>query len=456
MLRTTSGLGATLLLAVVILTMPEGAQSRGTAGGGVGLAAAGERAAHVRHLQAPRSGLRDPGGRRENAPSLGHKSAHQVRGRLLSRRHRLPPAAPFRGGPNGAVANGVLIRPGSPGRAAGCEGCAHADAGFIAWYGPVFWPYAFDDIFTYAFWPVDYAGYDGPFWTRAYTDTIDGAFGTVGNADVGMAAVPVHTEHLWPKAGFSGRSRAGVRGFKGQSREFARICGQRYPGVTSWPIERIRRMVREKNIQRQLAQLASAATEGATMLHAACRAEVPASPIDRIEGEQARLEAIVQAVAVVRPRVAAFWTTLSDDQRARFDWLGEGFAATTRGPDSASVVDGAGWSPTPVCLDGRAPADQKALAWIDGVVQPTGGQRRLLADLRDANARAAQALRSNCATALPRTPPERLNLLAQRLDAMLDAVDIERRALVSFYGSLTKAQQARLNGNACEAGCPGK
>ena len=26
-------------------------------------------------------------------------------------------------------------------------------AGFVAWYGPVFWPYAYSDIFDYVFWP---------------------------------------------------------------------------------------------------------------------------------------------------------------------------------------------------------------------------------------------------------------------------------------------------------------
>ena len=46
-------------------------------------------------------------------------------------------------------------------------------AGFVGWYGPVFWPYAYSDIFDYAFWP---GGYDDGYWDYAYDDFIDGLF----------------------------------------------------------------------------------------------------------------------------------------------------------------------------------------------------------------------------------------------------------------------------------------
>jgi hypothetical protein len=46
-------------------------------------------------------------------------------------------------------------------------------AGFVAWYGPVFWPYAYSDIFDYAFWP---GGYDDGYWDYAYDGFVDGLF----------------------------------------------------------------------------------------------------------------------------------------------------------------------------------------------------------------------------------------------------------------------------------------
>ena len=47
--------------------------------------------------------------------------------------------------------------------------------------GPVFWPYAYSDIFDYAFWPN---GYDDGYLAYAYDDFFDGVFwGEVGPPD---------------------------------------------------------------------------------------------------------------------------------------------------------------------------------------------------------------------------------------------------------------------------------
>ena len=46
-------------------------------------------------------------------------------------------------------------------------------AAFVPWYGPVFWPYAYSDVFDYAFWP---SGYDDGYWAYAYDDFFDGVF----------------------------------------------------------------------------------------------------------------------------------------------------------------------------------------------------------------------------------------------------------------------------------------
>ena len=46
-------------------------------------------------------------------------------------------------------------------------------AAFVAWLGPVFWPYAYSDIFEYTFWPY---GYDPGYWAYAYDDFVDTVF----------------------------------------------------------------------------------------------------------------------------------------------------------------------------------------------------------------------------------------------------------------------------------------
>ena len=44
---------------------------------------------------------------------------------------------------------------------------------FVAWLGPVFWPYAYSDIFDYTFW--SYA-YEPGYWAYAYDDFVDTVF----------------------------------------------------------------------------------------------------------------------------------------------------------------------------------------------------------------------------------------------------------------------------------------
>ena len=46
-------------------------------------------------------------------------------------------------------------------------------AAFVAWAGPVFWPFVYTDLFYYAFWPT---AYDDGYWAYAYDDLVDGTF----------------------------------------------------------------------------------------------------------------------------------------------------------------------------------------------------------------------------------------------------------------------------------------
>jgi hypothetical protein len=45
---------------------------------------------------------------------------------------------------------------------------------FIGWAGPLFWPYAYNDVIDYTFYPYPY----DTFWPYAYDDVYDGMFGT--------------------------------------------------------------------------------------------------------------------------------------------------------------------------------------------------------------------------------------------------------------------------------------
>jgi hypothetical protein len=82
---------------------------------------------------------------------------------------------------------------------------------------------------------------------------------------------------------------------------------------------------------------------------------------------------------------------------------------------------------------------------IAQTVEPDDAQRGLLNDLKDANAKALDALKAACPTALPSTPTGRIEAMRQRLEAMLTAVSTVRPALEKFYGSLNDEQKARFD-----------
>ena len=100
----------------------------------------------------------------------------------------------------------------------------HHRAGFVGWYGPVFWPYAYSDIFDYAFWPD---GYDTGYWDYAYDDFFDGLFW----GEQGPPAEYVYAEPDGAPSASSGPrvSYAGVQ----------ELCNEPGSGVTAWPFAEI-------------------------------------------------------------------------------------------------------------------------------------------------------------------------------------------------------------------------
>ncbi len=56
----------------------------------------------------------------------------------------------------------------------------HRNGGF-GWVGPVFWPFAYNDFYDYAFWG---APYDDGFWGYGYPDLYAGIFGPYGYDDL--------------------------------------------------------------------------------------------------------------------------------------------------------------------------------------------------------------------------------------------------------------------------------
>jgi hypothetical protein len=77
-------------------------------------------------------------------------------------------------------------------------------------------------------------------------------------------------------------------------------------------------------------------------------------------------------------------------------------------------------------------------------VNPTDAQRSLLNNLRDATLKAVDLLKSNCPVDVPSTPTGRLGAMRQRIDTMLQAVQMVRPPLEAFYQSLSDEQKERF------------
>ena len=222
----------------------------------------------------------------------------------------------FHGGAAGLFAGWPFTRPGSPGRFGSDHG-KHQYGGFIGWFGPVFWPYAYDDIFAYVFWPFDSSDYGETFWEFAFDDLFEGIFWTDVEPETDQGEIVAADETDIPSSG--DRRRAGALGLDGQSREFAQICGDRRPGLSQWPILRIAQSVGLTREQRTaLKDLQTAAAAAARVLKSACPVEAPTTSVGRLDAMEERVQAMLHAVDLVRPALERFFDLLSDAQKARF------------------------------------------------------------------------------------------------------------------------------------------
>jgi len=106
----------------------------------------------------------------------------------------------------------------------------------------------------------------------------------------------------------------------------------RHDGV---PTDQIDRVVRPDEAQRsKLQALQSAAAQAADTIKAACPTEMPNTPPARIAAVGRRLQAILTGVETMRPALAAFYNSLSDDQKARFNSMGRQLFAQSAGTSS--------------------------------------------------------------------------------------------------------------------------
>ena len=303
----------------------------------------------------------------------------------------------------------------------------HQRAFFVGWYGPVFWPYAYSDIFDYTFWPD---GYDDGYWAYAYDDFFDGIFwGGYGLSDD-------YGDYAYAPPPRSIRSVPRVR-----SAAVEQLCNEPGTGVTAWPFADIERKVGLNADQKQLlGDLRDAANNAASAFKSSCptAGSYPLTPPGRLAAMTARLDATLKTVDIVRPPLEKFYNSLSDEQKARFNEIG---------PSRQADAEATGALPdkTKACGEAKPGLTNLPIERIQDALKPNDAQRANLDRLGEATVKAVSILQAACPDEVPITPTGRLEAMEKRLKAMIEAADTVKEPLGNFYSSLSNEQKARFN-----------
>ncbi len=94
--------------------------------------------------------------------------------------------------------------------------------------------------------------------------------------------------------------------------------------IMSWPTDKIEQKIAPTDAQKQkLDALQAAAGEAADIIKDSCPSELPATPADRLAAIGKRLQAQLKAVQTVQAPLKDFYDSLSDEQKAGFNNMGE-------------------------------------------------------------------------------------------------------------------------------------
>ncbi len=308
-------------------------------------------------------------------------------------------------------------------------------AAFVPWLGPVFWPYAYSDIFEYTFWPY---AYEPGYWAYAYDDFVDTVFWGADSPYSAYASLGPgdYSEPGGAVTGSRLRERASV-----SPQVLRQLCGDPEKGITAWPIASIVQAVRPTPEQRALLdELKSAAAKAAAAFKQSCGDSYPMTPPGRLRAMTNRISATLEAVRIVRPALEKFYNSLSDEQQARFNALGPNIGERSQQQpqqDANARPDS--------CGEPKSSLTNLPIERIDAVIRPATSQKQALDRLSGATKKAVHVLQTACPDNVALTPVGRLEAMEKRLEAMLQAAKLVQPALDEFYATLSSEQKARFN-----------
>lgn len=299
----------------------------------------------------------------------------------------------------------------------------HPD-GSYGWAGPVFWPFAHDDLTT-AIILGDTTGLS----LYGYGDIYAAIFAPYAATEFAAYAAP-----------------QGRRARKVPSVEA--VCDASDTG--GLPVDRIAALVQPNELQRTaLDELATAWLAARDTIRAACPTQAPANALDRLGLMQTRLAAMIRATDAIAPPLAKFVDLLDAGQKAKLDALANerraALAAGQRKDAQAPAACEAGYDPR---YDVQAQRQYEQLVqqqWPAGEIASTlrldDTARARLEVLQDTTLRTMETL-SACPSKAEPTPQARLMAVKARLETMLQAVKGVGDALDDFEADLSDEQKA--------------
>jgi hypothetical protein len=296
----------------------------------------------------------------------------------------------------------------------------HRNGGY-GWIGPLFWPFAYFDIYDYAIWG---GGFGAPFWGYGYDDIYAGLFSPYGYDDLAFYLPP--------------RAPSAPGNPDAAPDRLTQMCGDDSGNIVGLPMDLIRQAVEPTEAQRAaLDDLGRVSVTAAQNIKAACPTKLSLTAPGRLAAMEQRIAAMIAAVATVQPSLDKFYSLLNDEQKARLTALGES--------QRRKIAARRGNRPRVQSCDVAQPAELKWPAEeIEARLHPGDAQRARLGALQGASAGAADMLKTACQPDDAVTPPARIAAAGKRLDSMLQAVKLVRAALDDFYGTLSDEQKAQF------------
>jgi len=308
----------------------------------------------------------------------------------------------------------------------------HRD-GVYGWVGPLFWPFAYYDMYDYAMWGN---GYDASFWGYGYSDIYAGLFAPYGYDDL-TGYLPEYASASPSGPAQAPSPSATAAAPNAETGRLASLCGEDSRDIAGLPIDQFQQAIQPNDALRAaLDDLANASVKAAQDIKAACPTDVALTAATRLAAMKQRIEAMIAAVQTLQPPLETFYGLLSDEQKARITALSQDQLRGRTAATTGSLAQSCGAAPSAVT------------AWptaeIDRAVRPTEAQRASLAVLQNATVKAAGMLETSCPADNPLTPPARLAAAGKRLDTMRQAVETVSAALDDFYSALNDEQKARF------------